>query len=145
MANCFSPSTMQDFPLTIAAILRHGERVYADGECVTWTESGAPAGDASRTVGANAGRLANALARLGVAERRPRRHVLWNSQEHLEAYLAVPSMGAVLHTLNIRLFPEQLAYVINHARGQGRHRRRLARPDARQGRVRAARRSSASS
>ena len=39
----------------------------------------------------------------------------WNSQEHLEAYFAVPSMGAVLHTLNIRLFPEQLAYVINHA------------------------------
>ena len=39
----------------------------------------------------------------------------WNTQEHLEAYLAVPSMGAVLHTLNIRLFPEQLAFVINHA------------------------------
>ena len=39
----------------------------------------------------------------------------WNNQAHLEAYLAVPSMGAVLHTLNIRLFPEQLAYVIDHA------------------------------
>ncbi len=38
----------------------------------------------------------------------------WNDQEHMEAYLAVPSMGAVLHTLNLRLFPEQLAYVINH-------------------------------
>ena len=40
---------------------------------------------------------------------------MWNNQTHLEAYLAVPCMGAVLHTLNIRLFPEQLAYVINHA------------------------------
>ncbi len=40
---------------------------------------------------------------------------MWNSQEHLEAYLAIPSMGAVLHTLNIRLFPEQLTYVVNHA------------------------------
>ena len=39
----------------------------------------------------------------------------WNSQEHLEAYLAAPCMGAVLHTLNIRLFPEQLGYVVNHA------------------------------
>ena len=39
----------------------------------------------------------------------------WNDQAHLEAYMAVPSMGAVLHTLNIRLFPEQLAYVVNHA------------------------------
>ncbi len=41
-----------------------------------------------------------------------------NNQVHLEAYLAVPSMGAVLHTLNLRLFPEQLAYVINHAEDQ---------------------------
>ncbi len=40
---------------------------------------------------------------------------MWNNQTHLEAYLAIPCMGAVLHTLNIRLFPEQLAYVINHA------------------------------
>ena len=40
---------------------------------------------------------------------------MWNNQTHLEAYLAVPCMGAVLHTLNIRLFPEQLGYVINHA------------------------------
>ena len=43
---------------------------------------------------------------------------LWNNQTHQEAYLAVPSMGAVLHTLNLRLFPEQLAYVINHAEDQ---------------------------
>ena len=40
---------------------------------------------------------------------------MWNNQEHLEAYLAIPAMGAVLHTLNIRLFPEQLAYIANHA------------------------------
>ena len=39
---------------------------------------------------------------------------MWNTQEHLEAYLAVPAMGAVLHTLNLRLFPEQLAYVVEH-------------------------------
>ena len=43
---------------------------------------------------------------------------MWNNQRHLEAYLAVPSMGAVLHTLNVRLFPEQLAYVINHGEDQ---------------------------
>src|SRR5580693_704049 len=40
---------------------------------------------------------------------------MWNNQAHMEAYLAVPSMGAVLHTLNVRLFPDQLAYIINHA------------------------------
>src|SRR5204862_1903323 len=66
-------------------------------------------------VAARAERLAAALRRLGI---RPGDRVAtfsWNTQEHLEAYLAVPSMGAVLHTLNIRLFPEQLSYVVNHA------------------------------
>ena len=43
---------------------------------------------------------------------------MWNNAEHLAAYLAVPSMGAVLHTLNIRLFPEQIAYVANEAEDQ---------------------------
>jgi len=114
MANSFTPSTMQDFPLSIAAILRHGQRVYAQSECVTWTDSGARRATFAE-VGANAGRLANALARLGVESCDRIGTFCWNSQEHLEAYLAVPAMGAVLHTLNIRLFPEQLTYVINHA------------------------------
>jgi fatty-acyl-CoA synthase len=114
MTNGFTPSTMQDFPLSISAILRHGARVYPESECVTWTEAGARRAT-FRTVGANAARLANALARLGVENGDRVGTFCWNSQEHLEAYLAVPSMGAVLHTLNIRLFPEQLTYVINHA------------------------------
>src|SRR6185369_4343050 len=66
-------------------------------------------------IGARAGRLANALARLGVRPGDRVGTLCWNSQHHLEAYLAVPPMGAVLHTLNLRLFPEQLAWVINHA------------------------------
>jgi fatty-acyl-CoA synthase len=107
-------STMQDFPLSISAILRHGERVYPESECVTWTDDGARRASFAE-VGANAARLANALARLGVQNGDRVGTFCWNNQEHLEAYLAVPSMGAVLHTLNIRLFPEQLAYVINHA------------------------------
>jgi fatty-acyl-CoA synthase len=107
------PSTMQDFPLTITAVLRHGQSVYADAECVTWTDAG-PRRATYGTIVANAGRLANALARLGVQSCDRVGTFMWNSQEHMEAYLAIPSMGAVLHTLNIRLFPEQLAYVINH-------------------------------
>lgn len=107
------PSTMQDFPLTITAVLRHGMSVYADAECVTWTDDG-PRRASYGTIAANAGRLANALAKLGVDEGDRVGTLMWNSQEHMEAYLAVPSMGAVLHTLNLRLFPEQLAYVINH-------------------------------
>src|SRR5271154_4977473 len=114
MPNSFTPSTMQDFPLSIAAILRHGQRVYADSEGVTWTDSGARRATFAE-VGANAARLANVLAGLGVQNGDRVGTFCWNSQEHLEAYLAVPAMGAVLHTLNIRLFPEQLAYVASHA------------------------------
>ncbi|MDQ1456330.1 MAG: hypothetical protein QOH28_1950 [Actinomycetota bacterium] len=106
-------STMQDFPLTITAVLRHGMRVYAGAECVTWSDTG-PRRATYGTIAANAGRLANALTRLGVQPGDRVGTFMWNSQEHMEAYLAIPSMGAVLHTLNIRLFPEQLAYVINH-------------------------------
>ena len=106
-------STMQDHPLVISDLFEHGRRVYADSEVVTFDGEGVRRATFAQ-VGERALKLAAALYRLGV---RPEDRVgtfCWNSQEHLEAYLAVPSMGAVLHTLNIRLFPEQLAYVINH-------------------------------
>jgi fatty-acyl-CoA synthase len=105
---------MQDFPLTTTAIMRHGGRVHGASECVTWTESGPRRASYAQVV-ERADRLASALARLGIKPGDRVGTFLWNSQEHLEAYFAVPSMGAVLHTLNIRLFPEQLTYVINHA------------------------------
>ena len=107
-------STMQDGPLLVSGILRHGQRVYGDSLVVSAT----PEGFRQATFGevaARAEQLAKALARLGVGEGDRVGTFMWNDQEHLEAYLGVPSMGAVLHTLNIRLFPEQLAYVVNHA------------------------------
>ncbi|MFI0449991.1 long-chain fatty acid--CoA ligase [Actinomadura sp. 6N118] len=107
-------STMQDFPLSIAAILRHGSRVHAGSECVTWTGEGARHTSYAR-IAENAERLAAALAKLGVRAGDPVATFCWNHQEHLEAYFAVPAMGAVLHTLNIRLFPHQLAHIVNHA------------------------------
>jgi fatty-acyl-CoA synthase len=107
-------STMQEFPLTITAILRHGRKVYAGSECVTWTADGPRRGSYGE-VADNADRLAAALTRLGVQQGERVGTFMWNSQEHLEAYFAIPCIGAVLHTLNIRLFAEQLAYVINHA------------------------------
>lgn len=109
-----TPSTMQDFPLTIGSILRHGVAVYGDSECVTSTGAGSRRATFAE-VGSRAERLAAALARLGICPGDRVGTFCWNSQEHLEAYFAIPSMGAVLHTLNIRLFPEQLAYVVNHA------------------------------
>ncbi len=107
-------STMQERPLTIAGLLEHGALVHADAEVATW--EGASARQATFAVVADrARRLAAVLARLGIRAGDRVATFGWNSQEHLEAYLGVPSMGAVLHTLNIRLFPEQLVYVANHA------------------------------
>src|SRR5881409_3272099 len=108
-------STMQDRPLTIAALFAHGRTIHGSSEVVTC--EGERVRRARFTeVAARAERLAAALRRLGI---RPGDRVAtfaWNSQEHLEAYLAVPSMGAVLHTLNIRLAPAEIAYIIDHAR-----------------------------
>ena len=107
-------STMQDAPLLISGIIRHGEYVYADKKVFTVTPEGVEEATFFQ-IAKRAEQLAAALTNLGV---RPGDRVgtfMWNNQAHMEAYLAVPSMGAVLHTLNIRLFPEQLAYIINHA------------------------------
>jgi fatty-acyl-CoA synthase len=110
-------STMQDAQLTITSMLQHSGRVYADSKVLTFE------GDSVReaTYGEiyeRSTRLAAALAGLGIGRGNRVGTFLWNTQEHLEAYLAVPSMGAVLHTLNLRLFPEQLAYTINHAQNR---------------------------
>jgi len=107
-------STMQEFPLTIGTILQHGTRVHGDAEVVTATATGSRSRSYAE-VGRRAARLAGALRRLGVAGDQRVGTFQWNNAEHLEAYLAVPAMGAVLHTLNIRLFPEQLTYIANHA------------------------------
>ena len=107
-------STMQDGPLLISGILRRGQAVYGDSRVITLGPEGYRDSSFSE-VGARAEQLAKALRRLGVGDDDRVGTFAWNDQEHLEAYLAVPSMGAVLHTLNIRLFPEQLAYVVNHA------------------------------
>jgi len=109
-------STMQDAPLLVSGILRHGQQVYGDSQVITIT---GPAGEFTQAsfaeVAGRAERLAKALEAIGVGDSDRVGTFLWNNQTHLEAYLAIPGMGAVLHTLNLRLFPEQLAFVINHA------------------------------
>jgi fatty-acyl-CoA synthase len=105
---------MMDVPLTVTALMRYGTSAFADREVRTWT------GDSSRRqsygeTGARAAKLAGALRSLGVDGDQRVATLMWNNSEHLEAYLAVPSMGAVLHTLNLRLDPAQLGYIANHA------------------------------
>lgn len=105
-------STMQNHPLTVTQLLEHGRRVNADREVVTWR------GDHARTVSFadtydRIRRLAAGLRSLGVEHGDVVGTFCWNHQEHVEAYFAVPCLGAVLHQLNIRLFPDQLSFVVN--------------------------------
>ena len=107
-------STMMDIPLTITSIMRYGTTIFGDREVVTRTEDGTRRRTYAEA-GRRAARLANALRRLGVDADQRVGTFMWNNAEHLEAYLAVPSMGAVLHTLNIRLAPAEIGYIATHA------------------------------
>ncbi len=107
-------STMMDVPLTVTRIMQYGSTAYGDREVVTCTTSGSRRQSYAQT-GARAAQLANALRGLGVDGDQRVATLMWNNAEHLEAYLAIPSMGAVLHTLNLRLEPEIIGYIANHA------------------------------
>jgi fatty-acyl-CoA synthase len=107
-------STMQDSPLTVASLVRHGTTVHADRRVITKTEDGYRRTTYAE-LGVRVAQLANALRRLGISGDERVATFQWNNQEHLEAYCAIPSMGAVLHTLNIRLTAEQINYIANHA------------------------------
>ncbi|NKY47256.1 long-chain fatty acid--CoA ligase [Nocardia cerradoensis] len=107
-------STMQDDQLSLATLLRYASTFHGDATVSTWT------GDGVRTMtyrelGAESARLANALRGLGIDVGDRVATFMWNNNEHMVAYAAVPAMGAVLHALNLRLFPEQVTYVANHA------------------------------
>jgi fatty-acyl-CoA synthase len=108
-------STMMDFPLTVAAIRRYGTTVFGDKEVVTADGDGPARRRTYADVGERTARLANALRGLGVNGDQRIATFMWNNAEHLEAYLAIPSMGAVLHTLNLRLSADQVGYIATHA------------------------------
>ncbi len=108
-------STMQDdFPLGVPAIVRHAEALHGPVELAVF-DGPAVHRTSYAAVLERVRRLAGALHEVGV---RPGDRVgtfMWNTQPHLEAYFAVPSMGAVLHTVNIRLFADQVAWIVNEA------------------------------
>src|SRR2546429_1520179 len=107
-------STMPDFPLTLQHFLWRSTTLFPRKEIVTRRESGR-----HRYTYADFGRrvaqLAHALQVLGIAPGDRVGTLAWNNYRHLELYFAVPCSGAVLHTLNPRLFPEHLEFVINDA------------------------------
>lgn len=107
-------STMQNWPLTIGAILHHATGIHGARTVTTMTDDGFRT-TTYRELGGQVARLANALRRIGITGDERVATFMWNNTEHLAAYLAVPAMGAVLHTLNIRLFAEQIVFVANEA------------------------------
>ncbi len=105
---------MMDYPLTLQHAFNRATRLFGRKEIVTQTE-GEPHRYTYREWGERTTQLANALAKAGVQSGERIATFAWNAYRHLELYYAVPCMGAVLHTLNIRLFAEQLVYIINNA------------------------------
>ncbi len=104
-----------DFPLTLQHPLRRMRTVHPDAEVVTLTPDGSTVRAGFGEVAERVDRLARVLQRLGVEPGDRVGTFAWNNQRHLELYMAIPCVGAVLHTLNVRLFSEQLLYIVNHA------------------------------
>ncbi len=103
-----------DFPLTLQHARRRMRDCHPSAQVVTLTAEGtvrASFGEVNERVD----RLARVLERLGVEQGDRVATFAWNNQRHFELYMAIPCVGAVLHTLNIRLFAEQLTYIVNHA------------------------------
>jgi fatty-acyl-CoA synthase len=108
------PATMMHMPMTVQMIMDHGLAVFPeskigtfDGESIAYTSY--------RDIADSAARLAASLQSLGVVLGDRVATFSWNNTAHMEAYLGIPSMGAIMHTVNIRLSAEHIAYIINHA------------------------------
>ena len=108
-------STMMDFPLTLAHVLERAGRLFPTSEIVSRLPDKSLHRYTYRDFHRRALALGGALQRLGVKKGDRVATLMWNHYAHLEAYLAVPCAGAVLHTLNLRLHPDDIAYIANHA------------------------------
>jgi fatty-acyl-CoA synthase len=106
-----------DFPLTLQHARRRMRDCHPAAQVVTLTE-GEPLRASFGEVSERVDRLARVLKRLGIEDGDRVGTFAWNNQRHFELYMAIPCVGAVLHTLNIRLFAEQLTYIVNHAEDQ---------------------------
>jgi acyl-CoA synthetase (AMP-forming)/AMP-acid ligase II len=109
---------MQHEELLISSLIEHAARSHPDVEIVSRTSEGPIHRTTYGVVEARARRLASALTRLGVRPGERVGTLAWNGHRHMELYYGVSGMGAVLHTINPRLFPEQVDYIVNHAEDQ---------------------------
>jgi fatty-acyl-CoA synthase len=106
---------MMDYQLTLPTILRRAESLFGDKEVISRLPDRSIHRYTYRDFAKRSKKLAVALQQLGVGEGDRVATLCWNHYQHLEAYFAIPCMGAVVHTLNIRLGVDDLAYIVNHA------------------------------
>ncbi|MGE5501339.1 MAG: AMP-binding protein, partial [Ignavibacteriales bacterium] len=106
---------MQDVQLTVDKILDHANNWHGHREVVTRSVEGPIVRTTYAEIHERAKRLSNALLELGVKPGDRVATLAWNSGRHMEAWYAIMGIGAVCHTLNPRLFPEQIAWIVNHA------------------------------
>jgi fatty-acyl-CoA synthase len=106
---------MMDFPLTVAALVERAGGIFGKVELVTRRPDRSLVRSTWADVSRRSRRLASALTSLGLQRGDRVASLLWNQTEHIEAYLGVPTAGSVLHTLNVRLHPDELSFIANHA------------------------------
>jgi fatty-acyl-CoA synthase len=106
---------IQPYPLTLDKILKRARQVFPDKEVVSVLPSGKRHRYTYADLYRRTVRLMNALRKLGVKQGDRVATFMWNDYRHLELYYAIPSLGAITHTLNVRLFADQLTYIVNHA------------------------------
>ena len=116
---------MSPYPLTLPMLFHRAERLFGDKTITTLTATGKERTNYGEWA-ARTRKLAGALDALGISADGRVATFAWNTARHLELYFAAPCSGRVLHTLNIRLFPEQLSYIVDHAEDEVDLRRPLA-------------------
>ena len=106
---------MMDYPLTVTSLMRHVEAQHGGSEVCSLTVENPAHRTTYAGIFRRAAKLANALKRLGLRQGDRVATMAWNDHRHMELYYAISCMGGILHTINPRLFPEQLQYIVNHA------------------------------
>ena len=106
---------MMETPLLVSSIIRHAAVNHGDTEIVSQTADGTRHRYTYADAYSRSGQLANALVSLGVTAGDTVGTLAWNGYRHFEAYYGISGLGAVCHTINPRLFQEQIVYIINHA------------------------------
>lgn len=109
---------MQDRPLLVSSLLKHAARHHKTTGVVSRTTEGDTVRFSWVEVEERARKLVNVLQNLGITDHDRVGTLAWNGFRHLELYYAISGMGAICHTINPRLFPEQIAFIVNHAKDQ---------------------------